>query len=923
MQLIKNFITTQAFSWSQEQEKDQNSLSGYILRHIKSSGKLRDAQIEAIRVYLYLKVHANNKPLIDVLADNYDGGLQSALADLSLEINNPSLKKLVNTTDDALIRQIASTILGGYDHIQNTLYSLPMGAGKTFVMASMLYIDLYFNMTSDDKRFAKNFLIFAPSGLKSSVIPSLRSIERFDPTWVLPKDIATTIKNQLHFIVLDENATAKKSNRTLNPNAQKVMECLRQSDPKGYIFVTNAEKVILDKVIVTNNQTTFLEDDEKGKQENELRHTIAQIPDMTILVDEVHHVQENKLKAVIDKQFNTGNLRSVVGFTGTPYFKRKVALTGLTLKLDQIANTIYHYDLQKGVRNFLKNPLIKKFESDTDTIVKSALSDFYDQYYSVIYQDGRLPKLAIYCANIDRLQNQILPIVTAFYADKNLDTSEILTYFEKSPKEDQIEFAKLDTIYSKKRIILLCQIGKEGWDCQSLTGVVLSGESDSPKNMVLQTSCRCLREVDDASSEQGLIYLNESNYKHLESELMDTHKITIKEFEEGVKDANTLLRVDRRKQLDLPDLEYKQFEVEYTTDLHLQTPDTTTILAKLLADLGSHDPKYYKPVIVKTSTSLDLADKSKSSTTIIQDTQDILSFGQFVLLVLKSSLSTITFDIVAEYLGALRLIYDSITVNERLVAGYDLDPILTTLHTSFTPETHITTREIIKSETVSWLKIDTLNRNPIGDKYYPTDAGTISNILNNAPSDSQSRIDQFEQTIKLLSNHQATEGLQKEIDQIKKSNLSYENKDRSFHYIPYEFSGSTFEQSILETIYQLDTFSKNKLEVYFNGDRFLSTFKIHIYKKFESGWRLIQNNYTPDFLLIQRDGKHKIKKTLIIETKGSHLAGDFTDIKSFMEGKFSEINPEAYKFFYIEDGAKPSYYEDQLQKIIQDYFGVK
>lgn len=922
MQIIKNFITNQAFTWSTEEEKNQNSLAGYILRHIKTVGKLRDAQIEAIRVYLYLKCQGENKPLLDILDNNYTGGLQLLLTNLAKEINSPKLEQLVDTTDKTIIRKTFSTIAGGYDNIQNTLYSLPMGAGKTFVMASIIYIDLYFNMTNDDSRFASNFLIFAPSGLKSSVIPSLRSIERFDPTWILPRDIALKIKNQLHFVVLDENATTKKSNRTLNPNAQKVMECLRQASPKGYVFVTNAEKVILNKVDPRIGQLELTTIDEKSKQENELRHTLAQIPNLSILIDEVHHVQENKLKLVIDKQFNNGNLRSITGFTGTPYFKRKVSLEGLIINLDQITNTIYHYDLQKGVGNFLKNPIIKKLSSGTNTIVNNALSDFYSQYYDKKYKDGRLPKIAIYCSNIDRLENQILPLVTAFYSTKNLNTNEILKYHEKSSKDDQMEFAKLDTPYSKKRIILLCQIGKEGWDCQSLTSVVLSGESDSPKNMVLQTSCRCLREVDNAQNEQGLIFLNESNYKHLESELMDTHKITIKDFESGVKDINKLLRIDRRKQLKLPNLEYQQFEVEYTTDKTTTTPDTKKILDKLLSDLKSHHTDYYNPETTSTSTSLDLTDKSKTTTTVEQGGKTELSFGQFQILILKSGFSTITFNDLNSQQISLQNIYKTICTDGQLLSGYLLTPILTTIHKSFISKLHISTHETIKSESVSWLIAD-INKNPVGDKYYPLDTGIINNIVSNTPNDSQSRIDQFEQTIKLLNNAQASKEIQKEINQIKKSNLAYNNKDRSFQYIPYEFSGSAFEQNILEIIYGLTIFQKNKLEVYFNGDRFLSTFKIKIYKKIDDSWRLIQNNYTPDFLLIQRDGKHKIKKTLIIETKGAHLAGNFVDIKDFMENKFSEINQNNYKFFYLEDGEKNNIYQDRLQTVIKEYFEVK
>ena len=67
----------------------------------------------------------------------------------------------------------------------------------------------------------------------------------------------------------------------------------------------------------------------------------------------------------------------------------------------------------------------------------------------------------------------------------------------------------------------------------------------------------------------------------------------------------------------------------------------------------------------------------------------------------------------------------------------------------------------------------------------------------------------------------------------------------------------------------------------------------------------------------------KGKRVLIIETKGSYLAGNFSDIKDFMEGKFTEMNQDTYKFFYLEDGEKDKVYQDRLQTIIKEYFEVK
>jgi hypothetical protein len=49
------------------------------------------------------------------------------------------------------------------------------------------------------------------------------------------------------------------------------------------------------------------------------------------------------------------------------------------------------------------------------------------------------------------------------------------------PEGSELEFRSLDLPISKKRYILLVQIGKEGWDCKSLTGVILSQKGDCLK----------------------------------------------------------------------------------------------------------------------------------------------------------------------------------------------------------------------------------------------------------------------------------------------------------------------------------------------------------------------------------------------------------------------------------------------------------
>lgn len=949
MNIIKNYLTSRAFEWSDAEKENKNSVAGFVLRHIEATGKLRDAQIEALKVYLWLKCVCDNKPLVEVFKERYPDtegdSLTTLLVHIAQELENKKLEKFAQSASSQELEGFFVDLFGGYNHISNVLLSLPMGAGKTFVMASMIYIDLYFNLNNADDRFAKNFLIFAPSGLKSSVVPSLRSIERFDPTWILPADVATQIKKQIKFVVLDVAKTAKKSNRIENPNARKVQECLNQADPSGYVFVTNAEKVILDKVVDDPNQGTLFEktDDEKSLQENELRHKLAQVPSLSLLIDEVHHIQkdENKLKFVINNQFNKGNTINIIGFTGTPYFKRKLTAGSLNLALDQIPSTVYLYELKNGVRNFLKQPVIKSFSSHTETIVRSALEDFYTKFYDKTYQDGRKPKLAIYCANIERLEEEVLPLVLNFYAEKGLDSSEVFKYYgdggkSKSgktynlEKDADLEFSKLDTPYSDKRVILLVQIGKEGWDCQSLTGVVLSGEGDSPKNMVLQTSCRCLREVDDAGAETGLIYLNQENYRHLEKELGDKHKITIKEFEAGKEEEPALLRIDRRQYLKLPPLEYKQLLLEYEVLNEMVEVNPDPALTELTTKLKAKDNPYFVPEIASTRSGLDLDDTSSVSHSPLDYAYQKLSFSEFLNLIFKSSFGGVTHTQLVTHRQLLFYVYALITMNGELRSGYSLSKVITAIHLSFTPQSAVKVHESLKPESVSWLVAD-INKNPISTKakIYPDNIDFINKVeqydkqktsVYEITATENDKIEQLEATKQTLgSDATFASQLDAKIDEVKRSKLPIKYKDRSFHYIPYEFTASDFERKVLEHIFNLSAFQKSQLEVYFNGDRFLSTFKIKIYKKINDQWRLVQDQYTPDFVVVERKGK-KISKTLIIETKGSHLAHDFTDIREFMENTFVDLNTNAFDFLYLEDGQDLSYHLQSITDKINSYF---
>ena len=143
------------------------------------------------------------------------------------------------------------------------------------------------------------------------------------------------------------------------------------------------------------------------------------------------------------------------------------------------------------------------------------------------------------------------------------------------------------------------------------------------------------------------------------------------------------------------------------------------------------------------------------------------------------------------------------------------------------------------------------------------------------------------------------------VERLRKKYCSHPQKDRSFHYLPYR-TDSGFEQAFLREVLPLPEVERFGLEVYYNGDRAMTEFKIKCYKSTGGAWRYI-GMYTPDFLILRRrDGK--IHKALIVETKGKIYANDptFKDKRAFVESEFLRQNNaafgyERFEYLYLED----------------------
>ena len=575
----------------------------HLVDYMETTGQLRDVQIDAIKTYLFLKIEGQCKPLAKLFQEGFFNSIDID----DLEVSKPTREYLEkNTSAMALLEYASLTNDDGEQVSENLqklitkepesidyskffadafynvsytdyLFSLPMGAGKTYLMAAFIYLDLYFaNNEPTNPIFAHNFIIFAPSGLKSSVVPSLKTIQKFNPAWVIPEPAATDIKRKIIFEVLDQDKSKSKSNKTKNPNVQKVANHQPLSELFGLVAVTNAEKVILDRIQEKNGQLSFLEesDDDKDRQANELRNLLGKLPYLSVFIDEVHHAvsDEIKLRAVVNRWAENHTVNSVIGFSGTPYIDKieKMKVTDrLSVGTAEITNIVYYYPLINGVGNFLKRPVVKIASNlSSEDIIENGVREFLDSYKDTIYDDGTVAKLGIYCGSIEKLEEIVYPLVLKIASEYHISADEILRFHKGNkkypqPTDSQMQYDVLDKPLSKIRIVLLVQIGKEGWDCRSLTGIILSQEGDCPTKMVLQTSCRCLRQVVKGKPETAIIYLNESNADKLNKQLRQQHHISIKEFQEVANNKVLIKRYNRMKYLKLPKVEFYQLKVKF------------------------------------------------------------------------------------------------------------------------------------------------------------------------------------------------------------------------------------------------------------------------------------------------------------------------------------------------------------------------
>ena len=925
-----------------------------LLKYIEQRGMMRDAQLEAIKTYLFLKIGCGNQPLWKLFANGFFNSTDLAqlaltenarqvMASSTAAVSLLQYSQLKDKKGNQLAPQLEDFIKHHADKIDyvtafkkifygvdytDYLFSLPMGAGKTYLMAAFIYLDLYFATNEPDNPcFAHNFMVMAPSGLKSSIVPSLKHIKEFNPSWVIPEPSATQLGKLIKFEILDEQKSANKSNRIKNPNAQKINNHQPLQDLMGLVAITNAEKVILDRMPNGKDPSLFPAEELKRMQlANELRDIIGHLPQLAIFIDEVHHAADGeiKLRQVVNQWTHEQSFNSVLGFSGTPYLDKAETLTladGFSIKNTDLANVVYYYPLIDGIGNFLKTPVVKFADNDTLGIVTNGVREFLDKYRDTMYPNGTCAKLAIYCGQIETLEESIYPLVSQIVTSYGLNpTDTILPYHGGNKQYPQHEgsetaFASLDTSISKYKIVLLVQIGKEGWDCKSLTGVILPQKGVCPTNMVLQTSCRCLRQVTKDGQDTALIWLNKFNAEKLNRQLQQQQNITLKEFgSKSILEPEMIDRFSRMERMQVPAIDFYQLKVSYETLIIDENDDpgqrlrSEDVLA--LADITLIHQQDMEGNLIAT-------DEQKNDEVVCT------SFRWWLHQIAKESFGMVTVNDLLKCKAELQTIFAKITTQQdgALIENkkYDHQRIRSLIRQAFAPLRDFTTTEEILPEHASLLQIERLT-SPVHDseKFYP-DQQAVHEI-----TAWDKKPPQQELTAKQKEKLAELESLGLDVSALRNPKSDpHPERSQTYHYLPYRFDSGLERDFLSQEV--LPLIKGKALEVYFNGDDTLTDFKIDCYKRVGNNWDKI-GKYVPDFLLLSRNMQKQIDKVIIIETKGEGFAAKFKDKLDFMSEFVKKNNDkfgyQRFDFLYLEDTLPPEQRRQKTFAAINDFFNL-
>lgn len=516
---------------------------------------LRQPQFEALETYILLKEFLGNAKVEEIFHDWFEKkGCFAGRTEGGVVSGNTSQVGLFDKITQDQYMAVFAAMRKNSRAYPNYIFALTMGTGKTILMATCIFYEfLLGNKFEKDARYCHNALVFAPD---KTVLQSLKEIESFDLTRVVPPEYVNFLTTHLRFHYLEEAGTSldtldRSRFNIIVSNTQKII-LKRQHKEKNSVdklFGATGEALTATGVYAdAADLYNFDQPEEEGElTTNQRFEKLRRLEQLGIFVDEAHHafgkalakdmgvdakVTDTSLRKTIDilaASLSAAGTRVVAcyNYTGTPYVGREV-----------LPEVVYAYGLKEAIdKGFLKKVTLHGYANTrTDEFVEIAIENFLRESGD-LRPEGLLPKLAFFAATIDELTKELRPAVERALLKRGIPTSRIMVNVgdEKLTTNDDIrEFNRLDTEGSEKQFILLVNKGREGWNCRSLFGVGLFREPKS-KVFVLQATMRCLRSIGQAQY-TGHVFLSDDNLNTLNDELQQNFHISADELQKVAKD---------------------------------------------------------------------------------------------------------------------------------------------------------------------------------------------------------------------------------------------------------------------------------------------------------------------------------------------------------------------------------------------------
>ena len=297
--------------------------------------------------------------------------------------------------------------------------------------------------------------------------------------------------------------------------------------------------------------------------------------------------------------------------------------------------------------------------------------------------------------------------------------------------------------------------------------------------MVLQTSCRCLRQVVKNSKETALIWLNKFNAEKLNRQLEQQQNITLQEFSNKSSSGSKMIeRFSRMEYMKVPPIDFYQLKVSYET---LIIDDANNPAKRLLDD---------RMLVLSDISLVHQQDmEGKEIKTYEQENEENIrtSFHWWLQQIAKESFGTLTVSDLKSCEKELKEIFAKITTeNDSVIienSKYNHQRIRSLIRQSFAPIRDFKVTEEVVPEQANLLQIEKFI-SPVenSEKFYP-DQQAVNEIVTWDAKPPQQELSE-EQRAKI----EELKAMGVDVSALLKPKTDpYPERNQTYHYLPYRF----------------------------------------------------------------------------------------------------------------------------------------